>query len=242
MANSGIDIPITEEAPYSLDENLWGRSIGCGPLEKLSSPLSEDIFELTKNPQDASDKAQTIDIFFEKGIPCQLDGQAYDILELISIVNQLGGEHGVGRIEHIEDKVVGIKAREAYECPGAVILHRAHADLEELTLDKETLDFKCLVAQKYAELVYSGLWFSPLKEALDQFVDSTQRFVTGKVRVQLYKGNCQIVGRESQYALYNYALSTYDRNDIFDHQAGKGFTHITALPLRVLSKARNYNY
>jgi argininosuccinate synthase len=234
----GIDVPISAEAPYSLDENLWGRSIGCGPLEDLTTPLDEEVFELTRSPGAAPDRAHRVAIGFERGVPRSLDGERHDAVTLVQTLNRLGGEHGIGRIEHMEDKVVGIKSREVYECPGATILYRAHADLEELTLDKATLDFKRVVSLRYAEIVYSGMWFSPLKQSLDAFVDDTQQFVTGTVTMELYKGACTVVGRSAPQALYDYALSTYDRGDAFDHTAGAGFTELTSLPLRIVATAR----
>ena len=234
----GIEVPVTAAAPYSLDENLWGRSIGCGPLEDLSQPLAEEIFRFTCAAREAPEDPQRIEIGFEQGVPTTLDGRQHDAVSLVQSLNRLAGAHGVGRIEQIKDKVVGIKAREVYECPAAVVLYRAHTDLEELTLDKATLDFNRITASQYAELTYAGFWFSPLKQALDSFVEHSQRSVSGTVTVELYRGSCRVVGRASDNALYDYALSTYDRRDAFDHQAGQGFTQIMSLPQRVVSMVR----
>jgi argininosuccinate synthase len=234
----GVEIPVTADATYSYDESVWGRSIGCGPIEDLSLALPEEVFTWTRSPRDAPDAPQRVAIGFEQGRPVSLDGEKADPLTLAARLNELGGRHGVGRVEHIEDKIVGIKSREIYETPAAVILHRAHQDLEELTLDRATLEFKATVAQRYAALAYAGYWFSPLRVSLAAFVEDTQRFVTGRVDVELYKGNCLIVGRESDHALYDYALSTYDSGDVFDHEAGRGFTVISTLPDRIAARIR----
>lgn len=235
----GIDVPVSADATYSYDESVWGRSIGCGPIEKLDQALPEEVFTWTRSPQQAPDSPQRVTIGFGQGRPVSLDGKTADPVTLAVRLNEFGGRHGVGRIEHIEDKGVGIKSREIYETPAAVILHRAHRDLEELTLDRETLEFKRIVAQRYAGLAYVGYWFSPLRRSLAVFVEDTQRFVTGQIEVELYKGNCRIVARQSDYALYDYAMSTYDSQDAFDHEAGRGFTQISTLPDRIAAKVRN---
>ncbi|GAB7038405.1 MULTISPECIES: argininosuccinate synthase [Catenuloplanes] len=235
----GIDVPVTADATYSYDESVWGRSIGCGPIEDLSLPLPEDVFTWTVSPRRAPDEPQRVRIGFEQGRPVSLDDEKLDPVTLTIRLNELGGRHGVGRIEHIEDKVVGIKSREIYETPAAVILHHAHQDLEELTLDRDTLEFKRTVAPRYAGLAYAGYWFSPLRRSLAAFAEDTQRYVTGQIEVELYKGNHRIVGRQSDHALYDYALSTYDRQDSFDHEAGRGFTRIATLPDRIAAKVRH---
>ncbi|WP_433041711.1 argininosuccinate synthase [Dactylosporangium sp. CS-033363] len=234
----GIEVPVSAGATYSYDESVWGRSIGCGPIEDLGVALPEEVFTWTRSPQQAPDTPQRVRIGFEQGRPVSLDDDKADPVELAVRLNELAGRHGVGRIEHIEDKVVGIKSREIYETPAAVVLHRAHQDLEELTLDQETREFKAGVAQRYARLAYAGYWFSPLRRSLAAFVEDTQRFVTGEVEVELYKGSCRIVSRRSDYALYDYALSTYDSQDTFDHEAGRGFTRIATLPDRIVAQIR----
>lgn len=234
----GIEVPVSADATYSYDESVWGRSIGCGPIENLDFALPEEVFTWTRSPQQAPDAAQRVRIGFEQGRPVSLNDEKTDPVALAARLNELGGRHGVGRIEHIEDKVVGIKSREIYETPAAVILHRAHLDLEELTLDRETLEFKRTVAQRYAALAYAGYWFSPLRGSLAAFVEDTQRFVTGQVEVELYKGNCRVVARQADHALYDYALSTYDSQDAFDHEAGRGFTLISTLPDRIAAMVR----
>jgi len=234
----GIDVPVTQGATYSYDESLWGRSIGCGPIEDLGYALPAEIFTWTRSPREAPDDPRRLVIGFEEGLPVALDGERLDPVMLTARLNELGGLHGVGRVEHIEDKTVGIKAREIYECPAATILHRAHRDLEELNLDRATLEFKRTVEQRYASLAYAGYWFSPLRQSLGAFVRDTQRHVEGQVTVELYKGNCLIAARESKFALYDYALSTYDSQDTFDHEAGRGFTQICALSDRVAARVR----
>jgi argininosuccinate synthase len=234
----GISVPVSQGATYSYDESLWGRSIGCGPIENIGYALPPEIFTWTRSPQQAPDSPHRLTLDFENGLPVVLDDEKLDPVTLTARLNELAGLHGVGRIEHIEDKTTGIKSREIYECPAATILHKAHRDLEELTLDKATLEFKRTVEQRYAGLVYAGYWFSPLRRSLDSFVQDTQRFVNGRVTLELYKGNCIVTSRESKQALYDYALSTYDSQDVFDHQAGRGFTQISALPDRIMAKVR----
>lgn len=233
-----IDIPVSQDATYSYDESLWGRSIGCGPIEDLGYPLPPEIFTWTRSPQLAPDTPRLLTLDFENGLPVAVDGEKLDPVTLTAMLNEVGGLHGVGRVEHIEDKTVGIKAREVYECPAATILHKTHKELEELTLDKETLEFKHIVDRRYTSLAYAGYWYSPIRASLNAFIQDTQRFVSGRITIELYKGNCTIVARESENALYDYALSTYDSQDTFDHQAGRGFTQICTLPDRIVAKVR----
>ncbi|MDP2728052.1 MAG: argininosuccinate synthase, partial [Dehalococcoidia bacterium] len=214
-----LPIKVTKSNPYSVDQNLWGRSIECGVLEDPWAEPPEEAFAWTRAPQDAPGQPAYVEISLQEGVPVALDGESLGPVELIGRLTQVAGEHGVGRIDHLENRLVGIKSREVYEAPAAVVLLRAHRALEHLTLSKDQLRFKEQVAAKYADLVYNGLWFSALRRDLDAFVDSTQRFVTGQVRVKLFKGACAVVGRKSPFSLYSHGLATYDRADQFDHTA-----------------------
>ena len=227
-----IPVPVTSVSPYSIDENLWGKSIECGALEDPWVEPPEDAFTWTKSPDQAPDKPQYIEIGFEKGIPVTFDGQKLDGVGLIPRLNDLAGEHGVGRVDHIEDRLVGIKSREIYEAPAATVLLQAHQALEALTLSKDQLRFKQRVATEYADLIYNGLWFSSLNRDLSAYIRCSQRYVSGTVRLKLFKGNSCIVGRKSPKSLYNLGLATYDKGDQFDHSAAVGFIHMWGLPVR----------
>ncbi len=229
----GIPVPVTLESPYSVDENLWGRSCEAGVLEDPMVEPREDAFEWTVDPLQAPQEPLYMEVDFSSGRPVALDGEKMSLVELISGLNELGGKHGVGRIDMVENRLVGIKSREIYEAPAATILIEAHRALESLTLTRETLHFKPVLEAKFAELVYFGLWYEPLRGALQEAVESTQEKVSGKVRVKLYKGNCTVVGRESAYSLYDYALATYDRADEFSHRSSEGFIELWGLPLKV---------
>jgi len=233
-----IPIPITASSPYSIDENLWGRSIECGVLEDPWVEPPADVFSWTKSPADAPDKPGYVEIGLEQGIPVSLDGQKVDGVSLIQKLNQLAGEHGVGRIDLVENRLVGIKSREIYEAPAAVVLLGAHQALEALTLSKEQLRFKQKVAVEYADLIYNGLWFSSLHRDLFAYVKSTQRFVSGTVRLKLFKGNCSVVGRKSPQSLYSHGLATYDKGDEFDQSASEGFIRIWGLPLKTQAQVQ----
>ena len=228
----GISVPTTKESPYSVDANLWGRSIEAGPLEDPDHEPTEDVFELTSSPEDAPDEPRYVEISFEEGLPTALDGEVLPLGELITSLNAIAGEHGVGRVDMIEDRLVGIKSREIYECPAALTIIQAHKELETLTLTKDVLRFKASVEQRYAELTYDGLWFTPLKAALDAFIDETQKTVTGAVRLKLYKGSSTIVGRTASQALYSKNLATYDPNSTFDESHAAGFIALWGLPAR----------
>jgi argininosuccinate synthase len=232
-ARHRLPIKVTRESPYSIDQNLWGRSIECGILEDPWAEPPEEAFAWTRPPQETPDQPTYVEIGFQKGLPVALNGGTMEGVELIAHLNQVAGEHGVGRIDHMEDRLVGIKSREVYEVPAGTVLLQAHRALENLTLGKDQLRFKERVAAEYAELVYNGLWFSALRRDLDAFVDSTQRFVTGTVRVRLFRGACTVVGRRSPFSLYRHALATYDRADQFDHSAAVGFITLWGLPHRV---------
>jgi argininosuccinate synthase len=233
-----IPVPVTRASPYSIDENLWGRSNECGILEHAWNEPPEDVFIWTKSPEKTPGRPAYLEIGFDHGIPVSLDGQELEPVALVQQVHDLAGQHGIGRIDHIENRLVGIKSREVYEAPAAVVLLKAHQALEGLVLAKEQLRFKARVAAEYADLIYNGLWFAGMRQDLAAYVESTQRYVTGTIRVKLFKGNCQIVGRKSPYSLYDYGLATYDKGDAFDQSASPGFIHIWGLPVRTQAKVQ----
>jgi argininosuccinate synthase len=228
----GIEIPITRASPYSIDVNLWGRSCETGVLEDPWVTPPADAYEWTVAPSDAPAPVELL-LEFEGGIPVAIDGDRLPPVELVDRLHALGGAHGVGRIDHVEDRLVGIKSREIYEAPAATILHEAHRGLEGLTLTKDTLRFNRLVANELAQLTYDGLWFSALHRDLRGYVASSQRVVSGEVRVRLDHGSAVVVGRRSPLSLYDKDLATYDQGDAFDHAAAVGFIGIFGLPLRV---------
>lgn len=231
-----IPVSATKKNPYSIDENLWGTSVECGVLEDPMVEPPEDAFQSTISPENANDDPEEISIEFEKGIPISVNGQETDSVSLVKFINEIGAKNAIGRIDLIENRLVGIKSREIYEAPAATILHFAHKELERLTLEKSVMHYKTLVAHEYSNLIYNGLWFSPLKEALQAFVDKTQERVTGKVKVKLYKGTIRVVGRISPYSLYDPALATYTAEDQFDHKASEGFIKIYGLPLKTYNR------
>ncbi|MFL5754709.1 MAG: argininosuccinate synthase [Chloroflexota bacterium] len=231
-AERGIEIPITKASPYSIDANLWGRSIETGVLEDPWIAPPADVFEWTVDARRAPDPVEIV-IAFEGGIPVSVDGDRLDPVSLVDRISTLAGQHGVGRIDHVEDRLVGIKSREIYEAPAATVLHAAHRALEGLTLTKDTLRFNRHVANELAQLTYDGLWFSALARDLRQYAASSQRVVSGDVRLRLDHGNAVLVGRRSPLSLYDKTLATYDKDDAFDHAAAVGFIGIFGLPLRV---------
>ncbi len=231
-----IPVPVTVETPYSIDANIWGRSIECGVLEDPWNEPLEDAYEMTRSIEQAPENPEYIEIGFDKGLPVSFDGQNYDGLAMIQMLNQLAGKHGIGRIDMIENRLVGIKSREIYEAPAAITLLKAHLGLESLVLSKMQMNFKQKLSQEYADLVYNGLWFSAHRQDLAAYVESTQRFVTGTVRLKLHKGNCIVVGRKSPYSIYSHSLATYDKGDLFDQAAAPGFIHIWGLPLKTQSQ------
>jgi len=233
-----IPIPITVANPYSIDENLWGKAIECGVLEDPWVEPPEEIYTWTKSPAAAPDKPGYVEIGFEEGIPVSLDGQKMDGVGLIQRLNELAGEHGVGRIDHMENRLVGIKSREIYEAPAATVLLQAHQALEAMTLSKDQLRFKQKVAGEYADLIYNGLWFSQYHQDVAAYVRSSQRFVSGEVRLKMFKGSATVVGRKSPFSLYSYSLATYDKGDEFDQSAAPGFIHIWGLPVRNQAQAQ----
>ena len=227
-------IPIKpSKSIYSVDQNIWGRSIESGPMENPNTEPPADAYEWTVAPEDAPDEPGYLDIVFRNGVPTRVNGRVMEPLKLVSFVNQLAGSHGVGRIDHIEDRLVGIKSREVYECPAASVIIQAHQDLEKLVLTRHELDFKATVEREWAWLVYSGLWLEPLRLALDRFISATQHRVTGTVRMKLYKGSARVVGRSSEYSIYDVGLATYGRGSRFDQKNAIGFIELWGLQSRV---------
>ncbi len=234
----GIPVPVTVASPYSIDENLWGRSIECGVLEDPWVEPPEEVFAWTKSPDQTPNKPEYVEIGFEQGTPVTIDGQKMDGIALIQKLHELAGNHGVGRVDHIENRLVGIKSREIYEAPAATVLLQAHQALQAMTLSKEQLRFKQKVAVEYADLVYNGLWFSSLHQDLAAYVQSSQRFVSGTIRLKLYKGTSSVVGRKSPFSLYSHGLATYDKGDEFDQSASTGFIHIWELSVKTQAKTQ----
>ncbi|MDD5402641.1 MAG: argininosuccinate synthase [Dehalococcoidales bacterium] len=234
----GIPVPVTVKSPYSVDAAVWGRSVECGVLENPWNEPPEDAYDMTVSVEQAPDKPEYIEIDFEEGIPVALNGSRMNGLELIQTLNEIAGRHGVGRIDMVENRLVGIKSREIYEAPAAVTLLKAHRALEALVLSKPQLNFKSRVSQEYADLIYNGLWFSTHREDLAAYVDSTQRYATGTVRVKLLKGNATVTGRKSPYSLYELSLATYDKGDLFDQSDAPGFIHLWGLPLKTQAKCQ----
>ena len=235
----GVPIPINLDSPFSIDQNLWGRSNECGILEDPWAAPPANAYELTAALEDTPDQPDIIEIEFENGVPVSIDGKKYPLSQLILELNSMAGKHGVGRIDHVENRLVGIKSREVYECPGAVTLLKAHKELEDLTLVKELAHFKPVIGTKLTELIYNGLWFSPLKQALTAFLEETQKYVNGTVRVKLFKGHAIVEGRKSPNSLYNEKLATYTSDDEFDQSASVGFIKLWGLPTEVHSMIHN---
>lgn len=238
---NGIPVNVTKSSPYSIDENIFGIAVECGVLEDPKVAPPEDIYQITKSPKDAPDQGETVTIGFIKGIPVSVNGKAEEPVKILEILNSIGGSHGIGRLDLIENRVVGIKSREVYEAPAAVILHAAHMELEKLILDKDTYRYKQDVSNKVANLIYDGLWFSPLFNSLMAFVDSTQENMTGEIALELYKGGLKVVSRSSEYSLYNLKLATYTNEDSFDHKASEGFINIYGLPYKTITKVNAAN-
>lgn len=225
-----IPVPITKENPFSIDQNLWGRSCECGVLEDPWVEPPEAAYEWTQPISATPTDPLEITIEFAKGLPIAVNGKTAPLDELIVGLNEVGSRYGVGRIDHIENRLVGIKSREVYEAPAAMILIQAHRALEALNLPRELAHFKPGIEQKMAEVIYEGLWFSPLKQALDAFIDSSQQTINGKVRIKLHQGQSTVVGRQSTQSLYNLDLATYTPNDQFNHNAARGFIELWGLP------------
>ncbi len=232
----GIPVAATKQNPYSIDENLWGSAIECGALEDPMKEPPADAFQHTVSPNLAPDEPLYLTIEFKEGIPVGLNNKKMNGIELINNLNEIGGSNGIGRIDLIENRLVGIKSREVYEAPAATILHFAHRELERLVLDKDTAHYKSKIAADYANIIYNGLWFTPLRVAIDSFINETQKVVTGIVKIKLYKGNIEIAGRQSPFSLYDTKLATYTNEDTFEHQASAGFIKIYSLPIKTYSQ------
>jgi argininosuccinate synthase len=238
-AEHNIPIQATNASPYSVDQNLWGRSTECGVLEDPWTEPPADVYEWTNDPDSSQALEPTyLEITFQHGIPTALNGEVIEGPTLIETLNKEAGKYGIGRIDHIENRLIGIKSREIYEAPAATVLHTAHNALESLTLSRDQLRFKEVVAGEYARLIYNGQWYSALHQDLATYVQSTQRFVSGTVRIKLSRGRCHIVGRKSEHSLYDHGLATYDTGDQFDHNAALGFIKLWALPLSTQAQAQ----
>ena len=236
---NGIPIKATKDSPYSIDENLWGLAIECGVLEDPTQVPPEDAYQITVNPKLAPDNSEVITIGFEKGIPVSLNSIELSAVEIVSQLRDMGAAYGIGRLDLIENRVVGIKSREIYEAPAAVLLHTAHSELERLILDKETFRYKQNISNKIANLIYDGLWYSPLFNSLMAFVDDTQEKITGEVKLELYKGTIKTLSRNSVFSLYNKNLATYTIEDTFDHKASEGFIKLYGLPYKTIAEVNS---
>ena len=231
-----IPVPATVDSPYSTDANLWGRSIECGVLEDPWTEPPEEIYTMTRAPAECPDTPAYVEIAFDAGVPTEVNGVAMPLIDLIDSLETIAGAHGVGRIDMVENRLVGIKSREIYEAPAATVLHAAHHELEMLVIPRDLERVKDGLGRVYADLVYNGLWFTQTREAIDAFVANVQPRVTGTVRLKLFKGDCHVVGRKSALALYEHALATYDAEDQFDHGAAEGFIKIWGLPVETAAR------
>ena len=237
-AAHGVTVPTTKSKPYSIDDNLWGRAIECGVLEDPMNRPPLDIYTMTTDPEKAPDEATEITVEFKVGLPVAIDGEQMSYLDIIAKMNEIAGANGFGRIDMIENRMIGVKSRECYEAPGALALIEAHRALEDMCLEREVLRYKLHIEHDWATLVYNGQWFSPLKHAMDSFLKTTQQCVTGLVRLKFYKGSCTVTGRQSDFSLYDYGLATYDAADTFNHKSAKGFIDLYGLSTRVWAKNR----
>jgi len=233
-----IPVPVTRKSPYSVDENLWGRSIETGVLENPWVEPPADVYAWTRDPNHPPPTARYIEVEFERGIPVGLDGARMNGVKLIETLHSIAGEYGVGRVDHVENRLVGIKSREIYEAPAATVLLKAHAALQTLVLTKDQSRFKALVATQYSDLIYNGLWFGGLRHNLAAYVNDTQEYVTGVVRLKLHRGTCCVVGRKSPYSLYDMGLATYDKGDTFNQSDSPGFIRLWGLPVRLQARAQ----
>jgi argininosuccinate synthase len=232
----GIPAPVKKSSPYSIDKNLLGRAIEAGPLEDPWTEPPEEVYEMTRAIADTPDQPEYVEISFEQGVPVSLNGAVLNPVTLISELNEMAGRHGVGRIDMIENRLVGIKSREIYETPALSLLIQAHRDLESLNLTADLIHYKQGIEETYARLIYNGLWYSPLRDALDAFIQKSQERVSGTVRLKLFKGHSMVVGRKSAYSIYSPDLATYGADDQFDHKAAEGFVYVWGLPTRVWSQ------
>ena len=234
----GIPVPVTKAKPYSSDANLWHISYEGGVLEDTENEWDEDMFQMTVSAKDAPNRATYVKIDFVKGIPVAINGKSFDPVSLVQNLHEVAGANGIGRIDIIENRLVGMKSRGVYEAPAATLLYFAHNELESMTIDRDTAHYKELIAHKYAELAYNGLWFNPLREALDAFIDVTQKYVTGSVTVKLYKGNMQVVSRKAKNPLYWEELATFDKDEIYNQKDAEGFINLFGLPTKVQALMR----
>lgn len=234
----GIPAPVKKSSPYSIDANLLGRAVEAGPLEDPWTEPTDDIYTMTRAIADTPNEPEYVEIGFEQGIPVSLNGETLAPVTLMERINDMAGRNGVGRIDMIENRLVGIKSREIYETPGMLVLIDAHRDLESLTLTADLTQYKRGIEQTYSQLIYNGLWYSPLMDALKAFITKTQEHVTGTVRVKLFKGNCTVAGRKSAKSLYSMDLATYTSDDTFDHKAAEGFIYVWGMPTRVWAETR----
>ena len=234
----GIPIPITREKPYSIDQNLWGCAIECGEMEDLWTEPPADAWQMTKDPSTAPRGSVELVMHFEHGIPVAIDGRPMSGVELIGYLNDLAGSFGVGRIDMVENRVVGLKSREVYEAPGAILIHMAHTELERICLDRSTFNYKRKLSQDYANIIYDGTWFGPLRDCLQAFLDKSQEVITGEVRIRLSAGLARITGRRSPYSLYDEGLATYSEGDTFEREAASGFMELYGLSYRTVAEVR----
>ncbi|WP_128896387.1 argininosuccinate synthase [Longirhabdus pacifica] len=237
-----IPVPVNKEKPYSIDANLWGRACECGVLEDPWAEPPEDAFGMTTPLTETPDTADEIELTFVKGKPVALNGVTQPLHELIKQLNTIAGKHGIGRIDHVENRLVGIKSREVYETPAAVVMMNAHKELECLTLPRELAHFKPVLEQKLSQIIYDGLWFSPVKDCVMSFIEQSQQTVSGTVRLKLFKGHAVVVGRKSDHSLYDYKLATYNADDEFDHQAALGFIQLHSLPTKLYAQVNKLNH
>ena len=237
----GIEIPITKEKPYSIDQNIWGCAIECGEMENLWTEPPADAWMMTKDPVTAPSGTFEMTLSFQNGIPVAIDGELMNGVSLISKLNQIAGLYGIGRIDMVENRVVGLKSREVYEAPGAVLIHLAHSDLESIVLDRDTYNHTRQISQIYSNLIYDGKWFGILRPSLDGFLAVSQKMVSGEVRIRISAGLAQVVGRRSPYSLYDEGLATYSDGDTFDRAAAEGFLKLYALPYRTIAKVQQKN-
>jgi argininosuccinate synthase len=236
VAERHINMPLTKKSPYSIDENLWGRANECGLLEDPWVAPPEDAYACTTSPQEAPSEPQIVTVDFVRGVPVALDGKRMGLVELIEAIDTIGGTHGYGRIDMIENRLVGIKSREIYEVPGSLALITAHKELEDMVLTRDLIHFKRTIEQKLADMIYEGQWFDPLTDACKAFLLSTQERVTGTIRLRFYKGTCVPEGRKSPYSIYNYKLVTYTKDDEFSHAAAQGFIQLWGLPIEAWAR------
>jgi argininosuccinate synthase len=235
-----LPIDVNKRSPYSIDQNVWGRAVETGFLEDIWNAPIEDVYSYTSNPAEPRDPDELV-ITFDKGVPVAIDGQTVTVLQAITELNRRAGAQGVGRLDMVEDRLVGIKSREIYEAPGALALITAHQELENVTLERDLARFKRTVEQRWGELVYDGLWFSPLKDALDTFIAVTQEHVSGEIRMVLHGGRAVVTGRRSDQSLYDFNLATYDEGDTFDQSLAKGFIQLWGLPSKIAAKRDKQN-